>query len=215
MSKAEPAKGPTRLETISLKVYIHCKGCEKKVNKILSAVEGVQKINIEQSIGKVTVTGTVDSKILIRKLEKAGKVADLWSHSQAGGRESQLVQPKENKEIKYLTESNQTKEKKVGGAVEFEYNNGHGKVMGSYGFESNREGKAPVTYSSDVRKGGGGGAGGSGGGRKGGAGEEASAEGWGGELTVGKKGSGGGRKGGAGEEASAEGWGGELTVGKK
>ncbi|KAH7439327.1 hypothetical protein KP509_04G056300 [Ceratopteris richardii] len=68
----------SKVETIHLRVYIHCEGCKKKVTKLLTRVEGVQAVEIDASLGKVTVTGTAEIKALIRKLEKKGKVVELW-----------------------------------------------------------------------------------------------------------------------------------------
>lgn len=65
-------------ETTHLRVYIHCEGCKKKVNKILTRIEGVDTVVIDASLGKVTVTGTAETKTLIKKLEKSGKVVELW-----------------------------------------------------------------------------------------------------------------------------------------
>ncbi|KAL5776496.1 hypothetical protein ACOSP7_009422 [Xanthoceras sorbifolium] len=63
-----------------LKVNIdcHCDGCKNKVKKLLQKIDGVYKTAIDAEQGKVTVTGNVDPAILIRKLEKSGKHAELW-----------------------------------------------------------------------------------------------------------------------------------------
>ncbi|MCO5551235.1 hypothetical protein L7F22_004734 [Adiantum nelumboides] len=75
--KSEAAKAPTKVEAISLKVFIHCEGCKKKVKKTLQQIDGVETVHIDGGLGKVIVTGTVDAKVLIKKLEKVGKVAEV------------------------------------------------------------------------------------------------------------------------------------------
>ncbi|KAK4759180.1 hypothetical protein SAY87_022311 [Trapa incisa] len=74
MSKEEFLK----IQTCVLKVNIHCDGCRQKVKKILQKIEGVFTTKIESEIGKVTVSGNIDPAILIKKLIKAGKHAELW-----------------------------------------------------------------------------------------------------------------------------------------
>ncbi|XP_020588947.1 heavy metal-associated isoprenylated plant protein 32-like [Phalaenopsis equestris] len=68
-----------KLKTCVLKVNIHCEGCAKKVKKILQKIDGVYSVAIDEEQGKVTVTGNVDSSILVKKLRKSGKHAELCS----------------------------------------------------------------------------------------------------------------------------------------
>lgn len=74
MAKDEILKAKTWV----LKVHIHCEGCKKKVKKVLQSVEGVYTTVVDSAQQKVTVTGNVDSDILIKKLLKSGKHAELW-----------------------------------------------------------------------------------------------------------------------------------------
>eukprot|EP00249_Psilotum_nudum_P036122 c6379_g1_i2 orf=416-1093(+) len=100
--KSEAAKANLKSEVVNLKVYIHCEGCTKKVKKILQKIDGVQTVTVDSNLGKVTVSGTVDSNGLIKKLGKAGKHAELWPNSQpTGGKGNQQQnQAKENKPTK-------------------------------------------------------------------------------------------------------------------
>ncbi|KAJ9132928.1 hypothetical protein P3X46_033746 [Hevea brasiliensis] len=77
------------LKKIELKVsVICCDGCKRKVKKILQSIEGVLKTEIDPLQPKVTVLGNVDPQILIRRLLKAGKQAEMWSQgSQNAGKE--------------------------------------------------------------------------------------------------------------------------------
>ncbi|KAK4427682.1 Heavy metal-associated isoprenylated plant protein 34 [Sesamum alatum] len=67
-----------KIQTCVLRVNIHCEGCKHKVKKKLQKIEGVYKVSIDVEQGKVTVSGNVDPATLIKKLEKAGKQAELW-----------------------------------------------------------------------------------------------------------------------------------------
>ncbi|XP_010460076.1 PREDICTED: probable basic-leucine zipper transcription factor F [Camelina sativa] len=68
-----------KIQTFSLRVNIHCEGCNQKVKKLLQRIEGVCHVKVEAEHQKVTITGSVDSATLINKLVKAGKHAELWS----------------------------------------------------------------------------------------------------------------------------------------
>ncbi|CAA3025523.1 heavy metal-associated isoprenylated plant 32 [Olea europaea subsp. europaea] len=67
-----------KIQTCVLRVNIHCDGCKHKVKKKLQKIEGVYSVKIDVDQGKVTVSGNVDPATLIKKLDKAGKHAELW-----------------------------------------------------------------------------------------------------------------------------------------
>nr|GMC63395.1 Heavy metal-associated isoprenylated plant protein 37 [Ipomoea batatas] len=67
-------------QTNVLKVQINCLGCKKKVKKLLKKIEDVE----EQ---KVTVSGNVDAKIVIMRLLKSGKRAELLSLQELANQE--------------------------------------------------------------------------------------------------------------------------------
>ncbi|XP_051118833.1 heavy metal-associated isoprenylated plant protein 35-like [Andrographis paniculata] len=73
------AEPPLQYQTWTLRVSIHCGGCMKKVKKVLQSIEGVYTIHIDPKQHKVTVKGNVDANILIKKLVKSGKRANLWT----------------------------------------------------------------------------------------------------------------------------------------
>ncbi|KAK4797534.1 hypothetical protein SAY86_029860 [Trapa natans] len=84
MSKEEFLK----IKTCALKVNIHCDGCRHKVKKILQKIDGVFTTKIEPEIGKVTVSGNIDPAVLIKKLTKAGKHAELWAASKVNNNQN-------------------------------------------------------------------------------------------------------------------------------
>ncbi|KAG0468465.1 hypothetical protein HPP92_017793 [Vanilla planifolia] len=79
MASGAEASEPLKYQTWVLKVSIHCEGCKKKVKKVLQGIDGVYKITVDAQQQKVTVTGNVDANLLIKKLCKAGKHAELWA----------------------------------------------------------------------------------------------------------------------------------------
>ncbi|XWS35040.1 hypothetical protein CRYUN_Cryun21dG0091900 [Craigia yunnanensis] len=79
MSKEEFMK----IQTCVLKVNLHCDGCKHKVKKILQKIDGVYKTSIDSEQGKVTISGNVDPAVLIKKLAKSGKHAELWGAPKA------------------------------------------------------------------------------------------------------------------------------------
>ncbi|KAL0418827.1 UNVERIFIED_CONTAM: Heavy metal-associated isoprenylated plant protein 35 [Sesamum radiatum] len=87
---------PLKFMTWALRLSIHCKGCKKKVKKVLQSIEGVYKIDINSEQHKVVVTGNVDSETLIKKLVKSGKKAELWP----GNSEKEGIKPGELKKKK-------------------------------------------------------------------------------------------------------------------
>lgn len=85
MSKEEFMK----IQTCVLKVNIHCDGCKQKVKKILQKIEGVFTTKIDAELGKVTVSGNVDPSVLIKKLLKSGKHAEIWGAPKGGSNNNQ------------------------------------------------------------------------------------------------------------------------------
>ncbi|KAF8649989.1 hypothetical protein HU200_064150 [Digitaria exilis] len=65
------------LKRIDLKVNVSCcDGCRRKVMKAMS-LKGVLRTEIQPSHDRVTVVGDVDPKVLIKKLSKVGKIAEV------------------------------------------------------------------------------------------------------------------------------------------
>ncbi|KAG0500141.1 hypothetical protein HPP92_000213 [Vanilla planifolia] len=77
MTKAEDFK-LLKVQTIVLKVNIHCNGCKNKVKKLLQRIDGVYKVSIDSESQKVTVSGNVDPAFLIKRLVRSGKHAELF-----------------------------------------------------------------------------------------------------------------------------------------
>lgn len=65
------------LKRVDLKVNVSCcDGCRRKVMKAMS-LKGVLRTEIHPSLDRVTVVGNVDTKVLVKKLAKVGKIAEV------------------------------------------------------------------------------------------------------------------------------------------
>ncbi|KAK9051649.1 hypothetical protein SSX86_028277 [Deinandra increscens subsp. villosa] len=63
---------------VEMIVNMDCHGCERKVRKALQNLDGVESIEIDLNMQKVTVTGWVDQEKVLNKIRKTGKKAELW-----------------------------------------------------------------------------------------------------------------------------------------
>ncbi|KAG2302464.1 hypothetical protein Bca52824_031115 [Brassica carinata] len=87
-------------KTCNLKVSFHCEGCKRKVKKILTNIEGVYRVDIDVKLNNVTVMGIVSPEILLKKLHKAGKNADLMPEIPDPVVENKPVDPKKKNKKK-------------------------------------------------------------------------------------------------------------------
>ncbi|XP_050375379.1 heavy metal-associated isoprenylated plant protein 37 [Argentina anserina] len=78
-----------KIQTFTLRVNIHCDGCQQKVKKLLQRTEGVYQVSIDADQQKVTVSGAIDSATLIKKLVRAGKHSEVWSQQKANQNQNQ------------------------------------------------------------------------------------------------------------------------------
>ncbi|XP_073314338.1 heavy metal-associated isoprenylated plant protein 29-like [Primulina huaijiensis] len=63
---------------VEMRVHMDCHGCESKVKKALSKLDGVDNIDIDMDMQKVTVTGWADAKKVLKAVRRAGRNAELW-----------------------------------------------------------------------------------------------------------------------------------------
>nr|AFK47709.1 unknown [Lotus japonicus] len=108
MTKEEDFK-LLKIQTCVLKVNIHCDGCKQKVKKLLQRIEGVYQVQIDAEQQKVTVSGSVDSAALIKKLNRSGKHAELWSQ-----KANQNQKQKNNNNINNVKDDKNNKGQKQG-----------------------------------------------------------------------------------------------------
>ncbi|PHT43587.1 hypothetical protein CQW23_17612 [Capsicum baccatum] len=61
-----------------MRVHMDCAGCESKVRKSLEKVKGVDNVEIDMAMQKVTVTGWADQKKILKTVRRTGKRAEIW-----------------------------------------------------------------------------------------------------------------------------------------
>ncbi|CAN6486331.1 unnamed protein product [Victoria cruziana] len=66
---------------IEFKAYMHCSKCGKQVEKYITKIEGVHKVEADVEKSRLTVVGKVDSDEIQKKLEKKIKKLQLLSLS--------------------------------------------------------------------------------------------------------------------------------------
>ncbi|KAJ3680385.1 hypothetical protein LUZ60_016663 [Juncus effusus] len=73
------AKGrPLSLQVVDLKVRMCCTGCERVVKDALLKVRGVDSVEVDVPLEKVTVTGYVDQNKILKEVRRHGKRAEFW-----------------------------------------------------------------------------------------------------------------------------------------
>lgn len=76
-SSSSRSKTSSSDQVVVLRVSLHCKGCEGKVRKHLSRMEGVTSFNIDFAAKKVTVIGNVTPVSVLASVSKV-KNAQFW-----------------------------------------------------------------------------------------------------------------------------------------
>ncbi|KAL4587637.1 hypothetical protein LXL04_000509 [Taraxacum kok-saghyz] len=71
------SRSRSRDQVVELRVSIHCKGCEGKVRKHISRMEGVKSFHIDLESKKVTIVGDVTPLSVLSSISKV-KSAQLW-----------------------------------------------------------------------------------------------------------------------------------------
>ncbi|KAI4371760.1 hypothetical protein MLD38_010074 [Melastoma candidum] len=63
---------------VEMQVHMDCTGCENKIRKALQRVEGVDDVDIDMAMQKVTVTGWTDRDRVLQTVRKTGRRAEFW-----------------------------------------------------------------------------------------------------------------------------------------
>ncbi|MBA0567327.1 hypothetical protein Golob_012072 [Gossypium lobatum] len=77
-SSSSPPEKPSKDQVVVLRVSLHCKGCEGKLRKHLSRMEGVTSFNIDFAAKKVTIVGDVTPLGVLASVSKV-KSAQFWT----------------------------------------------------------------------------------------------------------------------------------------
>ncbi|KAF8413420.1 hypothetical protein HHK36_001403 [Tetracentron sinense] len=65
-------------QTVELKVRMCCTGCERVVKNAILKLRGVDSIEVDLEMEKVTVIGYVDRNKVLKAVRRSGKRAEFW-----------------------------------------------------------------------------------------------------------------------------------------
>ncbi|XP_028756046.1 heavy metal-associated isoprenylated plant protein 28-like [Neltuma alba] len=65
---------------VEISVNIDCEGCERKIKKALQKLPGVDDVDTDMRMQKVTVMGWADQNKVLKAVRKTGKKAELWPY---------------------------------------------------------------------------------------------------------------------------------------
>uniref|UniRef100_A0A7C9DQA9 HMA domain-containing protein n=1 Tax=Opuntia streptacantha TaxID=393608 RepID=A0A7C9DQA9_OPUST len=71
---------PLSLQTVELKVRMCCTGCERVVKDSILKLRGIDSVEVELEMEKVTVVGYVDRNKVLKTVRRAGKRAEFWPY---------------------------------------------------------------------------------------------------------------------------------------
>ncbi|KAL7191055.1 hypothetical protein ACSBR2_023183 [Camellia fascicularis] len=75
-----PKGRPLSLQTVELKVRMCCTGCERVVKNAIYKLRGVDSVEVNLEMEKVTVIGYVDRNKVLKAVRRAGKRAEFWPY---------------------------------------------------------------------------------------------------------------------------------------
>ncbi|KAH7840861.1 hypothetical protein Vadar_022605 [Vaccinium darrowii] len=71
---------PLSLQTVELKVRMCCTGCERVVKNAIYKLRGIDSVEVDLPMEKVTVIGYVDRNKVLKAVRRAGKRAEFWPY---------------------------------------------------------------------------------------------------------------------------------------
>ncbi|KAJ6408467.1 HEAVY METAL-ASSOCIATED ISOPRENYLATED PLANT PROTEIN 45 [Salix viminalis] len=66
------------LSIVELLVHMDCEGCEKRIRRAISKIEGVDSLEIDMEKQKVTVKGYVEQRKVLKVVRRTGRRAEFW-----------------------------------------------------------------------------------------------------------------------------------------
>ncbi|EXC06691.1 hypothetical protein L484_021527 [Morus notabilis] len=73
-------KKKKQMQTVALKVRMDCEGCARKVKSVLSGVKGAKSVDVDLKQQKVTVTGYVEPKKVLKAAQSTKKKVEMWPY---------------------------------------------------------------------------------------------------------------------------------------
>ncbi|GAB2235547.1 hypothetical protein Droror1_Dr00025975 [Drosera rotundifolia] len=68
------------LSIVELLVHMDCEGCVRRIQRAITKLEGVDKLDIDMENQKVTVTGYVDQRKVLKVVRRTGRKAEFWPY---------------------------------------------------------------------------------------------------------------------------------------
>ncbi|KAL5977142.1 hypothetical protein ACLOJK_021484 [Asimina triloba] len=68
------------MSIVELEVHMDCDGCARMVRKAISKLEGVDSIDIDMDKQKVTVTGYIEQRKVLKAVRRTGRKAEFWPY---------------------------------------------------------------------------------------------------------------------------------------
>ncbi|OMO76256.1 hypothetical protein CCACVL1_15809 [Corchorus capsularis] len=67
---------------VEMRVHMDCEGCATKIKKALGKLKGIDSVDIDMDIQKVTVIGwaAADQKKILKTVRRTGRRAELWPY---------------------------------------------------------------------------------------------------------------------------------------
>ncbi|KAG6638584.1 heavy metal-associated isoprenylated plant protein 45-like [Carya illinoinensis] len=76
--RARRAQFSDAISIVELLVHMDCEGCEKRVRRAISKIQGVDSLDIDMDKQKVTVTGYVEQRKVLKMVRRTGRKAEFW-----------------------------------------------------------------------------------------------------------------------------------------
>ncbi|CAI0408940.1 unnamed protein product [Linum tenue] len=116
------------MQTVELKVRMCCSGCERVVKNAIYKLRGVDSVEVELAMEKVTVVGYVERNKVLKAVRRSGKRAEFW--------------PYPNPPLYFTTSNNYFKDTTADFKESYNYYR-HGYNL------ADRHGNVPVTHRGD------------------------------------------------------------------
>ncbi|XP_017614969.1 heavy metal-associated isoprenylated plant protein 45 [Gossypium arboreum] len=66
------------MSIVELAVHMDCEGCEKRIRRAISKIDGVDSLEIDMDKQKVTVRGYVEETKVLKVVRRTGRKAEFW-----------------------------------------------------------------------------------------------------------------------------------------
>ncbi|GAV92390.1 HMA domain-containing protein [Cephalotus follicularis] len=66
------------MSIVELLVHMDCEGCQKRIRRAISKIDGVDSLEIDMDKQKVTVSGYVDQRKVLKVVRRTGRKAEFW-----------------------------------------------------------------------------------------------------------------------------------------